>query len=105
MAFDIRARLILRLIREGNSYMDVAFTLRISQQAIHRRIQRNPDFATAITEAREEGRANRERRLWYRHPFRGKRPPTGKGHGGKPRFTGKKRKPILSWTHDRVATL
>jgi hypothetical protein len=92
MAFDIRARLILRLIREGNTYVDVAFTLRISRQAIHRRIQRNPDFATAIAEAREEGRPNRERGLWYWHPFRGKRPPTGKGHGGKPRFNGKKRK-------------
>lgn len=91
MAFDIRARLILRLIREGNTYVDVAFTLRISRQAIHRRIQRNPDFATAIAEAREEGRPNRERGLWYHHPFRGKRPPTGKGHGGKPRFGVKRR--------------
>ena len=25
-------------------------------------------------------------RLWLRHPFRGLRPPSGKGHGGKPRF-------------------
>ena len=91
MAFDIRARLILRLIREGNTYEDVAFTLRISRQAIHRRIQRNPDFATAIAKAREEGRPNRERHQWYRHPFRGKRPPTGKGHGGKPRFGVKRR--------------
>jgi hypothetical protein len=92
MAFDIRARLILRLIREGMTYEDVALTLRISRQAIHRRIKRNPDFAAAVAEAREEGRTNRERAIWYRHPFRGKRPPTRKGHGGIPRF-GVKRRP------------
>ena len=85
MAFDIRARLILRLIREGMIYEEVALTLRITRQAIHRRIQRNSDFAAAVAELREEGRPNRERGLWYWHPIRGIRPPTGKGHVGKPR--------------------
>ena len=38
-------------------------------------------------DTRLEGQAERTFRLWLRHPFRGKRPPTGKGHGGSPRFS------------------
>ena len=45
------------------------------------------EFAQAVAEARLQGQAERTYRLWLRHPFRGKRPPTGKGHGGNPRFS------------------
>jgi hypothetical protein len=47
----------------------------------------SPEFAEAVVAAREVGKNEREFRIWLRHPFRGKRPPTGKGHGGKPIFT------------------
>ncbi len=83
--------MILRLLREGMDYKDTAKTLRLHRMTIYFRIKRNPAFAEAVKEAREEGREIRERRHWFQHPFRGKRPPTGKGHGGKPRFGVKRR--------------
>ena len=91
MGFDMRGRLILRLFREGMIFRDVAQTLRISRECINWRIKNHPGFAEAVKEAREAGKVIRERAIWYRHPFRGMRPPTGKGHGGKPRFGVKRR--------------
>ena len=44
------------------------------------------DFRQAVTLARQQGQKEREYRLWLRHPLRGRRTPTGKGHGGGPRF-------------------
>ena len=44
-------------------------------------------FAEAIQAARAVGEAERKYRLWLGHPFRGKRPPTGKGHGEKPGYS------------------
>jgi hypothetical protein len=46
-----------------------------------------PEFADAVAAAREVGKEERTFRIFLRHPFRGLRPPTGKGHGGKPRFS------------------
>lgn len=46
-----------------------------------------PEFADAVAMEREVGKDVRSYLIWLRHPFRGKRPPTGKGHGGKPRFS------------------
>ncbi len=45
-----------------------------------------PDFALAVTTAREADKDEREYSPWLRQSFRGLRSPTGKGHGGKPRF-------------------
>lgn len=45
-----------------------------------------PRMAAAVVEAREQGCEERTYRRWLAHPFRGKRPPAGKGHGGKPKF-------------------
>ena len=52
----------------------------MTRQGIYWRCGISPDFAQAVTAARELGRDERTFRLWLRHPFRGKRPPTGKGH-------------------------
>lgn len=91
MEFDIKERCILRLFREGLIYRHVAETFRISREVITGKMKRNPEFAAAVKLAREKGRANREHGIWFRHPRRGMRPPTGKGHGGKPRFGVKRR--------------
>ena len=45
-----------------------------------------PEFADAVAVEREKGKDKRVFRAWLYHPFRGRRPPTGKGHGGKPAF-------------------
>lgn len=91
MAFDLRATVMLQLFRDGLTFKEVAGAIGITVRAIYNRMEVTA-FAEAVAEAREAGRPNRERLIWYRHPFRGKRPPTGKGHGGKPRFNGKMRK-------------
>ena len=87
MNFDWRGRLILRKLAEGCTIRESAAAVGITRQAVLKRRDASPDFAQAVVAAREAGREERTFRLWLRHPFRGKRPPTGRGAGGKPRFT------------------
>jgi hypothetical protein len=86
MDLDWRGRLILRKLEEGCTIREAAAAVGISRQAVLKRQYVSPDFTQAVAAAREAGKAERTFRLWLRHPFRGKRPPTGKGHGGAPRF-------------------
>ena len=87
MNLDWRGRLILRKLEEGCTIRESAAAVGISRQAVLKRQNVSPEFAQAVAAAREVGKEERTYRLWLRHPFRGMRPPTGKGHGGKPRFT------------------
>ncbi len=87
MELDWRGRIILRKLEEGCTIRESAAAVGITRQAVLKRKNVSPDFAQAVTAAREVGRVERTFRLWLRHPFRGKRPPMGKGHGGKPKFT------------------
>jgi len=86
MEFDWRHRIILRKLAEGCLLREAAAAAGITRQAVLKRVNASPDFAHAVAMAREEGLVERTYRLWLRHPFRGLRPPTGRGHGGKPRF-------------------
>jgi hypothetical protein len=87
MDLDWRGRLILRKLEEGCTIRESAAAVGITRQAVLKRKNSSADFAQAGAAAREVGKAERTFRLWLRHPFRGLRPPTGKTHGGKPRFT------------------
>lgn len=87
MEFDWRGTVILSKLRDGCTIRESAAAAGISRQAVLKRKKVSPDFEQAVVAAREAGREERTFRLWLRHPFRGKRPPTGKGHGGKPRFS------------------
>ena len=87
MTFDWRANVILEKLREGCIVREAAAAAGISKRAVHLRMASNPAFREAVMAAREVGADERRFRLWLRHPFRGRRPPTGKGHGGKPRFS------------------
>ena len=78
--------MILRKLEEGCTIRESAAAVGISRQAVLKRKNVSQDFAQAVAAARETGKDERTFRLWLRHPFRGKRPPTGKGHGGAPRF-------------------
>jgi hypothetical protein len=71
----------------GLTRKEAAARVNISRQAVWKRQKKDPEFAKAYAAALEKGSAYRVYHLWLRHPFRGRRPPTGKGHGGKPRFT------------------
>lgn len=91
MEFDWRGTVILGKLREGCTIREAAAAVSITRQAVLKRKNASPEFADAVALARETGKGERTYRLWLRHPFRGKRPPTGKGHGGKPRFGVKRR--------------
>lgn len=84
--FDWRGRTVLRKLREGSTFAQAANAAGLSREAVWLRRRRDPAFAHAVAEAREVGRERRVYLVWLRHPFRGLRPPTGKGLGGKPRF-------------------
>ena len=86
MNLDWRGRLILRKLEEGCTIQESAAAVGITRQAILKRRNTSPDFAQAVVAAREVGREERVYRAWLHHPLRGRRPPMGKGHGGKPRF-------------------
>lgn len=87
MEFDWRGRVILAELADGGTFAEAAEAGGMTRRGLLKRRATSPEFAEAVAKAREAGKDERTFRLWLRHPFRGKRPPTGKGHGGKPRFT------------------
>lgn len=86
MEFDWRGTVILCKLREGCTFREAASAVGITRQAVLKRMNTSREFAEAVATARDKGKEERTFRLWLRHPFRGKRPPTGKGHGGKPQY-------------------
>lgn len=87
MEFDWKGMVVLSKLAEGCTLREAAAAAGITRQAVLKRKNVSPDFARAVTAARETGKDERRYRRWLNHPFRGMRPPTGKGHGGKPRFS------------------
>lgn len=79
--------MILDKLAEGCTYREAAACAGITRRALLKRRVASPTFDEAVFAAREAGEKERTYLLWLRHPFRGKRPPTGKGAGGKPRFS------------------
>jgi len=84
---DWRHQVIIAKLAEGCLMREAASAAGISRQALLKRMNVSPEFKDAVTAARETGKEERTYRMWLRHPFRGMRPPTGKGNGGNPRFT------------------
>ena len=91
MELDWRGKVVLGKLAEGCTFREAAAAAGISRQAVLKRKNLSSGFAEAIDLAREVGKGERTFRLWLRHPFRGKRPPKGKGHGGRPMFSFGKR--------------
>ena len=83
---DWRHRIILRRLAEGCTYGEAAAAAGVSRISVWNWCQASPEFAQAVVAAREEGKSEREYRAWLRHPFRGLRPPTGKGTRAVPRY-------------------
>ena len=86
MSRNWKLGLAVRRLGEGCTYVEAARAARIDRVTLWRWRRACPEFDRAVDEARRAGEAERTYRLWLRHPFRGRRPPTGRGHGGKPRF-------------------
>ncbi|MDP3851041.1 MAG: hypothetical protein Q8Q59_11095 [Luteolibacter sp.] len=87
MEFDWKGTVILMKLAEGCTIREASAAAGITKQAVAKRVASSPDFAEAVSAARETGKDERTFRLWLRHPFRGCRPPTGKGTRNSPRFT------------------
>ena len=86
MRTDWRHRVVVAKIAEGCTYVEAATAAGVSRISVWMWCQASPDFHEAVATAREAGKKERTFRLWLRHPFRGLRPPAGKGVGGKPKF-------------------
>jgi transposase len=84
-------RLIVRKLAEGCLVREASEAAGVHRQTFWRWHRSLPEFAAAVLAAREAGKSERTFRLWLGHYRRGMRPPTGKGHGGKPRFAFGKR--------------
>lgn len=84
---DWKSSVILDKLAEGNTFTEAAAAAGISRRGLFKRRVASPAFDVAVLAAREKGREERTFRLWLRHPFRGKRPPTGKGSLAQPRFS------------------
>jgi hypothetical protein len=82
-----RRKVIVAKLGEGLTYGEAAAVAGIHRQSLWRWMNGSAEFAQAVAEARMQGLTERAFRLWLRHPFRGRRPPSGKGHGGIPRFS------------------
>lgn len=87
MSSDWNQRSILRFLAEGCTLGEAARLVGVHRQTLLRWRWENTEFAGRVSEALAKGKDERTYRMWLRHPFRGMRPPTGKGNGGKPRFT------------------
>ena len=83
---DWRESVILDKLAQGCTMKEAATAASMTRQGVWWRCGIRPDFAQAVALARETGKDERTYRLWLRHPFRGCRPPTGKGNSGTPRF-------------------
>jgi len=77
---------VLEFITAGWNLRHASQLARISRQAVWKRRKVSASFNRAVMAALEAGEEIRVRRAWLNHPFRGRRPPTSRGHGGKPRF-------------------
>lgn len=81
-----RYAVALRKLCEGLNNRQAAEIAGLTRQSLWKRMKASPEFAEAVAQAREAGKHEREFRAWLFHPFRGRRPPAGKCHGGKPRY-------------------
>lgn len=84
--FDWKGMVILSKLREGCTVREAAASAGITKEADLKRRRKSPAFSDPVILASEAGADERAFRLWLRHPFRGKRPPKGKGRGGKPNY-------------------
>lgn len=85
-AVNWQHRVILAKLSEGQTVREASFAAGVHRQTFWRWLKASPEFAEAVSSAREIGKEEWTFRRWLGHPFRGKRPPIGQGHGGKPRF-------------------
>jgi len=78
---------VLSLIEEGATKSKAAKTIGYNRLTLYRWLEADGCFSLDFDEAWETGKQKREYLLWLNHPFRGLRPPTGKGTRSRPRYS------------------
>lgn len=82
-------RSIVVAVGEGATKLQAAAGEGIHRVTLARWLAKDTEFASAFNIAWERGMEERTFRQWLSHPFRGKRPPHGKGTRTTPRFVRK----------------
>ena len=83
---SIIERIILIRLRQGATKTKAAKAGGIHRVTLQRWLGKDTPFAKAFQKAWEESTPKRSFQKWLHHPFRGKRPPTGKGTLAFPRY-------------------
>ena len=79
-------KVILNRVRLGATKSKAAKIAGIHRTTLNRWCQLETSFSKAFKQIWIESTAKRDYQKWLNHPFRGKRPPTGKGSLAFPRF-------------------
>jgi hypothetical protein len=79
-------QLILIAARFGRNLKQAAKAGGIHRATLYRWLEDNEDFSQRFAQAWEAGNERRDYRRWLAHPFRGFRPPAGKGTHHFPRY-------------------
>jgi len=78
---------ILSAIEQGATLASAARGVGIARLTLYRWLEADGCFHLDYYMAWEAAKKKREYLSWYKHPFRGLRPPTGKGTRSRPRFS------------------
>lgn len=84
---EIAEERIIAAVTIGATKKSAAKGAGINRRTLYRWLDDSPAFAEKFAKAWERGTKQRDYLLWLNHPFRGLRPPTGRGTRSKPRFT------------------
>ena len=77
---------ILTLIQTGATKSKAAKEVGYNRLTLYRWLENDERFALAFDQAWKLGTVKRDYLLWFNHPFRGLRPPTGKDTRSRPKF-------------------
>ena len=84
---ETRKQKALAAILSGSTKKDAARAAGIDRKTLYRGLDADLDFLMEFDAAWTRGEQKRTYRLWLNHPFRGLRPPTGRGTRSRPRFS------------------
>lgn len=73
-------------VRAGATKSGACRTVDINRRTLYRWLDQDLDFLMEFDAAWTQGKEKRTYLCWLNHPFRGLRPPTGKGTRSRPRF-------------------
>ncbi|MCX8237560.1 MAG: helix-turn-helix domain-containing protein [Akkermansiaceae bacterium] len=79
-------QVVIAHIAAGDNKVQAARAAGVNRRTISRWLCGDIYFAMDLDEAWDKGAKRRDYMAWYNHPFRGRRPPTGRGTRAMPRY-------------------